>query len=131
MMASRSNVELAKRLKPLLQQIQDMRQSAAERLAGDLGITDVATMRTLLRVHLACLRGLAIDLMFTQDPEDVEQARKLSSITSTRSRALSCRGPVANVARKVKLTPHCKINSRLSKEILKAGQTVSLLSTPG
>ena len=77
MMASRSDVELAKRLKPLLQQIQDMRQAAAEHLAADLGITDVATMRTLLRVHLACLRGLAIDLMFTQDPEDVEQARKL------------------------------------------------------
>ena len=76
-MASRSDVELAKRLKPLLQQIQDMRQSAAERLAADLGITDVATMRTLLGFTSHACVALAIDLMFTQDPEDVEQARKL------------------------------------------------------
>jgi AcrR family transcriptional regulator len=76
MMAGRSDPDLQTRLQPLVQQVLDLRQVGALRLATALGIDETVTRR-MVRVHLACLRGLAIDLMFTKDPAEVEIARRL------------------------------------------------------
>jgi AcrR family transcriptional regulator len=77
MMASRSDRDLRKRMAPLLLEMTVMRGESAARLATTLGGADVKTLDDLILLHLASLRGLAISLMFTQDPEEVEQARNL------------------------------------------------------
>jgi AcrR family transcriptional regulator len=77
MMATRSDPELRKAFGPFIQQMSAMRGSAAKFVAGDLGVTDEATISTMLYLHQATLRGLAIELLCTQDEQRVEQARRL------------------------------------------------------
>ena len=76
-MGSRSDAEIRQGMQPLIELMPKMRQQAAERMADDLPTKEVAQINTLLRLHLAALRGLAIELMFTRDASDVEAARKL------------------------------------------------------
>jgi len=77
MMAARSDRDLQKRMAPLLREMNAMRAESAARFATTLGVTDVKALDDLILLHLASLRGLAISLMFTQDPDEVEQARDL------------------------------------------------------
>jgi AcrR family transcriptional regulator len=77
MLATRSDRALKKRLAPMVQQLGQMRTEAAERLMLNLGIDDKDLMVDLLRIHLAALRGLAVELLFTQTPEEIERARRL------------------------------------------------------
>jgi AcrR family transcriptional regulator len=77
MMAARSDRDLQKRMAPLLREMNAMRAESAARFATTLGVADVKALDDLILLHLASLRGLAISLMFTQDPEEVEQARDL------------------------------------------------------
>jgi AcrR family transcriptional regulator len=77
MLASRSDRALKKRLAPLIQQMGMLRTEAALRMMSSLGIDDMDVMIDLLRIHLAALRGLAIDLLFTEKPEEVERSRNL------------------------------------------------------
>lgn len=77
MMAARSDSELQKRMGPLLREMKAMRGESAARFATTLGTTDVKALNDLLLLHLCSLRGLAISLLFTQAPDDVEQARSL------------------------------------------------------
>jgi AcrR family transcriptional regulator len=76
-MATRSDPELRKGFAPLVEQMRQMRITAAKSLAGDLGLPDHAPMYDLLQAHLAALRGLAIELMFDPDQESIERARRL------------------------------------------------------
>jgi AcrR family transcriptional regulator len=77
MLASRSDRELRKRMLPLLREMKTMRGESAARFAATLRVSDVKALDDLILVHLASLRGLAISLMFAQDPDEVEQARNL------------------------------------------------------
>jgi AcrR family transcriptional regulator len=77
MMATRNDRDLRKGFAPFIKQMVEMRSQAAARVAQDLGVDDTTTVANMLHLHQATLRGLAIDLLFTEDPEDVEKARKL------------------------------------------------------
>jgi len=77
MLASRSDRALKKRMAPLVQQMGLLRGEAATRMMNSLGIDDRDSMVDLMRIHLAALRGLAIELLFTRTPEEVERARNL------------------------------------------------------
>lgn len=77
MMATRSDADLRKAFAPFIKQMSAMRGQAAKVVAGDLGVDDEATVSTMLYLHQATLRGLAIELICTQDAARVEQARRL------------------------------------------------------
>ena len=77
MLATRSDRALKKRLAPMVQQLGQMRNEAAERMMQNLSLENRDLMVDLIRVHLATLRGLAVELMFTQTPAEIERARRL------------------------------------------------------
>lgn len=77
MMATRSDPQLHKAFAPFIKQMSAMRGQAAKVVAGDIGVTDEATVSTMLYLHQATLRGLAIELICTQDAKRVEEARRL------------------------------------------------------
>ena len=77
MMATRSDAELHKAFAPFIKQMSAMRGQAAKVVAGDLGVSDESTVSTMLYLHQATLRGLAIELICTQDAKRVEEARRL------------------------------------------------------
>jgi hypothetical protein len=77
MLATRSDAQLRKRFAPLIQQINDMRSHGAMLVAGDLAITDLPAVSTLLYLHQATLRGLATHLLCTGDEAGVESALRL------------------------------------------------------
>jgi AcrR family transcriptional regulator len=79
MMATRSDKDLRKGFAPFLKQWADMRRAAAERMAVSLGVPDAAgKLEKLISLHQTVMRGLAIELMFAHDVEDVETMRQLS-----------------------------------------------------
>jgi AcrR family transcriptional regulator len=82
MMATRSDPELRKGFAPFIKQISDMRRQAATVVAGDLGVSDKATVATMLYLHQATLRGLVIHLLCTGDEAAVEDARRLFTLYS-------------------------------------------------
>lgn len=77
MMGSRSDAELQKGMAPFVKQMSEWRHEAAERAAERLGVDDVETMHDLIHLHLAALRGLLLELMFTRNVEEIESARNL------------------------------------------------------
>jgi AcrR family transcriptional regulator len=77
MMATRSDHDLRKSFAPVIKQMNQMRTKAAEHVAQDLGVTDTTTVANMLHLHQAALRGLALELLFTDDAESVEHARTL------------------------------------------------------
>lgn len=77
MLAQRSDPELRKRMAPLLREMKAMRGESAARFATTLGVANVKALDDLMLTHLCSLRGLAISLLFTRDPDEVEQARDL------------------------------------------------------
>jgi AcrR family transcriptional regulator len=77
MMATRSDPQLRKGFAPFIKQMREMRVGAASGVAGDLGVSDKSTVATMLYLHQATLRGLAIHLLCTGDSKGVEDARRL------------------------------------------------------
>lgn len=78
MMATRSDKDLRKGFAPFLKQWAQMRRAAAERMSVSLGIPDaVDKLEVLISLHQTVMRGLAIELMFAHDAEDVENMRQL------------------------------------------------------
>lgn len=78
MMATRSDKDLRKGFTPFLKQWADMRRAAAQRMSISLGIPeDVDKLEVLISLHQTVMRGLAIELMFAHDVEDVENMRQL------------------------------------------------------
>jgi AcrR family transcriptional regulator len=77
MMATRSDSDLRKGFAPFLKTWRQTRRDAAARMAADLGVENIKEVATLIGLHQASMRGLAIELMFTRDPQEVESARHL------------------------------------------------------
>ena len=77
MLGSRSDAELRKRIAPFLREMTALRAESAARLSNTLGVNDVQALDDLILIHNASLRGLTINVMFSQDREAVEAARQL------------------------------------------------------
>jgi AcrR family transcriptional regulator len=77
MMATRSDPQLRKGFAPFIKQMREMRAGAATGVASDLGVNDKSTVATMLYLHQATLRGLAVHLLCTGDEKAVEDARRL------------------------------------------------------
>jgi AcrR family transcriptional regulator len=77
MMATRSDPQLRQGFAPFIKLMSQMRQQAATLVAGDLGVSDKPTVATMLYLHQATLRGLAVHLLCTGDESGVEEARRL------------------------------------------------------
>jgi AcrR family transcriptional regulator len=79
MMATRSDKELGRAFAPFQKMWVQSKHDAAAMMAADIGVDNVDTVANLICLHQACMRGLAIELMFTHNPEEVEAARQLQS----------------------------------------------------
>jgi AcrR family transcriptional regulator len=77
MMATRSDKALGKAFASFQKMWVQSKHDAAARMAADLGVEDTVAVANLIRVHQACMRGLAIELMFTRNAQEVEAARQL------------------------------------------------------
>jgi AcrR family transcriptional regulator len=77
LMATRSDKDLRKGMEPFRHVWIEGRRSAALRMASDLGVDKVEELETLIMLQQACLRGLAIELMFARTPERTTKAREL------------------------------------------------------
>ena len=62
MMASRSELELAERLAPVIASLEAYQRESVWETARDLGIKDRDTVVTMVRLHVAAMRGIAIEL---------------------------------------------------------------------
>jgi AcrR family transcriptional regulator len=75
--ATMSDRELRKCFGPFLKRRAELRREQATQIAEDLGVDDESKVHDLVRLHVACLWGLSIELMFSHDREEVERARVL------------------------------------------------------
>lgn len=76
-MATRSDPSLGKALQPFLETWVMAPKVAAERMAGDLQVKDTHAIEGMLRLHRAAMMGLAVELMFTHNTDNVDSARSL------------------------------------------------------
>jgi AcrR family transcriptional regulator len=79
MMATRSDPSLGKAFAPFLAQRMQAARNSAAKMAADLGVKDIAQIANMIRLHQASMRGLAIELMFSHDAQEVENARLLQA----------------------------------------------------
>jgi AcrR family transcriptional regulator len=77
MMACRSDRRLLRRFSPFIARSDKVRKDLAILAAKDLGIADIGAVDDMLQVHQAALRGLSIQLMLTNNVEEIERARRL------------------------------------------------------
>jgi len=74
MIAARSDPALAERLPNIIQAIEERRHDNVWAVAEEAGITDRDQIDAMVTLHMAAMRGLAIELMFTQDQAMVDRA---------------------------------------------------------
>jgi len=74
MIAARSDPALAERLPHIIQAIEARRHDNVWEVAEEAGITDRDQVDAMVTLHMAAMRGLAIELMFTQDQAMVDRA---------------------------------------------------------
>jgi AcrR family transcriptional regulator len=77
LLASRSDRALRLRLAPLAKLFVQLRTDAAVHMMRNLGVYQMDLMVDLQRIHLATLRGLALERLFSRQPIEVERARQL------------------------------------------------------
>jgi AcrR family transcriptional regulator len=77
LVAARSDEALAPRLAPLADAIDRDMFEGVWQVAQEAGIVDRQKIDTMVRLHLAALRGLTIDMMYGRDPDDLQAAVEL------------------------------------------------------
>ena len=77
MIAARSDPALAERLPDIIQAIEERRHDNVWEVAEAAGIKDREQVDAMVTLHMAAMRGLAIELMFTQDQAQVDRAYDL------------------------------------------------------
>ncbi len=77
MIAARSDPALAERLPGIIQAIEKRRHDHVWDVAEAAGIADRDQVDAMVTLHMAAMRGLASELMFTQDHAMVEPAYAL------------------------------------------------------
>jgi len=84
MMATRNDPVLRSAFAAIVQYGDQVRREAAKLAAGDLGVGDVDLVDDMLQLHMAALRGLALQLMLGREPAAVERIRKLFTLYERR-----------------------------------------------
>lgn len=74
LMAARSDDALARRLQPLADAIDKAMFDGVWAVAEEAGIKDREKISQMVRLHMAALRGLSIDIMYGRDPTNLEAA---------------------------------------------------------
>jgi hypothetical protein len=77
MVAARSDPVLAQRFPPLARSIERRQWEDVWKMAQSAGITDRPSVEASVKMNLAAVRGLCIDLMFNPDRENLEPSLKL------------------------------------------------------
>jgi AcrR family transcriptional regulator len=77
LMATRSDKDLRKGFEGFRKVWIEARSNAAARMAADLGVSNVADIESLITLHQASMRGLAIEMMFVRESEGIDKARRL------------------------------------------------------
>ncbi|MEP7209246.1 MAG: TetR/AcrR family transcriptional regulator [Alphaproteobacteria bacterium] len=76
-MASRSDPALAERLPPVIARFEAEQRAGVWRMAAKLGIRDHAKLTTMSRLHVAAMRGIAIELRWSGDAAAAEESMHL------------------------------------------------------
>lgn len=74
MIASRSDPALGERFPAIAEALEAEQRQGVWDLAHELGVTDRETIENMVRLHLAAMRGLAIETMFTGDRDGAERS---------------------------------------------------------
>jgi AcrR family transcriptional regulator len=77
MIAARGDPALAARLPALVNKIEQTRADNVFARARDIGITDREAVDAMVCLHMAAMRGLAIERMFSKDKAVIERALEL------------------------------------------------------
>lgn len=77
LMASRGDEELARRLPEVAQRLDDYQFEGTLRIAKGAGITAEPLVKAMHTLHQAAIRGLAIELLFSEDRAHVDGALDL------------------------------------------------------
>jgi AcrR family transcriptional regulator len=77
MMASRSDQALGERFPAIAQKLEADQREGVWELARELGIRDRDAIERMVRLHLATMRGLAVEMMFTGERQPAEATMAL------------------------------------------------------
>lgn len=77
MIASRSDLELTERLAPVIASLESFQRESVWEAARDLGISDRETVVTMVRLHVAAMRGIALELHVLGNEEEAAGCMKL------------------------------------------------------
>lgn len=76
-MAARSDTVLAAELPALFTAIERRRRAGVVEMAREIGVKDSRAVETMVCLHMAAMRGLAIELTVTEDRRAVQRAFKM------------------------------------------------------
>lgn len=76
-MASRSDPALAERLPPVIAKFEADQRAGVWRVASKLGIRNREKLATMSRLHIAAMRGIAIELRWSGDAKAAEESMRL------------------------------------------------------
>lgn len=77
MMGSRSDADLAERFPPVIEAFEASQREAVWEEAQSVGITDRERVEAMTALHVAAMRGLVLDLMFSGKAERAESCMQL------------------------------------------------------
>lgn len=77
MIGARSDAELARRFRPLIDRLQAAQREGVWEQAQLAGIKDRETILTMVHLHTAAMRGLVLELMYSEDKTAAEASMRL------------------------------------------------------
>lgn len=77
MIGARSDAELARRFRPVIERLHAAQKEAVWEQAQLAGIRDRATIVTMVHLHMAAMRGLVLELMYSEDRSAAEAGMEL------------------------------------------------------
>ena len=77
MMATRADMVLADRIREVVASFEGLQRNNVQALAARLGIKDHGRVDTMIRLHRAAMRGLALELSLTHDRDAAEDGMAL------------------------------------------------------
>jgi AcrR family transcriptional regulator len=77
MLGSRSDPELGERFPAVIEALEARQRDSVWLEAQNIGITDRAAVETMVHLHTAAMRGLAIELMFSRDAAKADESMAL------------------------------------------------------
>ncbi|MFN4183539.1 MAG: TetR/AcrR family transcriptional regulator [Hyphomonas sp.] len=77
MIGARSDAELARRFRPVIDRLQAAQKEAVWEQAELAGIRDRDTVITMVHLHMAAMRGLVLELMYSDDRSAADASMQL------------------------------------------------------